>query len=58
VAGDASDLERAVIQAISSESEQRIRSAREYAEHWSMKRLVDAYLALYAEAIERFNHAR
>jgi phosphatidylinositol alpha-mannosyltransferase len=57
-AGDARDLERALGQAIRSETAQSISAAREYAEHWSMKRLVNAYLALYADAVSRFKPAR
>jgi glycosyltransferase involved in cell wall biosynthesis len=56
--GDAPDLERAVGEAMSKQSEKAIALAREYAEHWSMRRLMDAYVDLYLEAARRFNLAR
>lgn len=56
-AGDAVDLERAIDQALRTESAQGIAGAREHAEHWSMTRLVDAYLGLYAQAASRFKPA-
>jgi phosphatidylinositol alpha-mannosyltransferase len=57
-AGDPTGLERGIVQALDIESDQRVASAREYAEHWSMRRLVDAYLGFYDEGIGRFNLAR
>jgi phosphatidylinositol alpha-mannosyltransferase len=53
-AGDALDLERALGQVLGSPSDQGIAAARDYAERWSMARLVDNYLGLYARAVSRF----
>jgi phosphatidylinositol alpha-mannosyltransferase len=57
-AGDAPDLERAISESLASESSAKVRLAREYAQQWSMGRLMDAYLELYAEAVLHFNSAR
>jgi len=57
-AGDATDLERAVIEALADESATRVARAREHAQAWSMSRLVDAYLELYARAAGVFQRAR
>jgi len=56
--GDALDLEHAIVRAIDDEDASRVAGARDYAEHWSMKRLVDAYLVLYEDAASRFKPAR
>jgi phosphatidylinositol alpha-mannosyltransferase len=53
--GDATDLERALVTAIRRDELGAVAAAREYAEHWSMRRLVDAYQTLYDEAVRRFN---
>lgn len=57
-AGDPTDLERAVGDALANESPQRIALARAHAQGWSMARLVDAYFDLYAHAASVFQRAR
>ncbi len=52
--GDHVDLERAIGDALTSRDTVTLSLAREYAEHWSMRRLVDDYLGLYQEARLRF----
>ncbi len=56
--GDAEALERALIVAVARDADAQFAPAREYAEQWSMRRLVDAYLELYAEARSRFKSSR
>jgi phosphatidylinositol alpha-mannosyltransferase len=50
--GDAADLGRAIGAALGTRDDATIRGAREYAERWSMRQLVDEYQALYARARE------
>jgi phosphatidyl-myo-inositol alpha-mannosyltransferase len=57
-AGDASALERALERAIAIESPERIAAAREHAERWSMRALMERYEALYDAARGRFRSAR
>ncbi|HTT59897.1 MAG TPA: glycosyltransferase family 4 protein [Acidimicrobiales bacterium] len=54
--GDARALEQAIELALAEESEQRIQSARAYAEDWSMTKLVEEYETRYERARERFEH--
>ena len=53
-AGESADLERALEEALASRDIATLARARAYAEHWSMRRLVDDYLGLYQEARQRF----
>ena len=57
-AGDESDLERAILEAIAGESAESIAAARHHAEGWSMSNLMDRYEVLYARAREIFDAAR
>jgi phosphatidylinositol alpha-mannosyltransferase len=57
-AGDASDLERAVSEALRGETEQGLALAREHAQRWSMSSLVNAYFDLYSQAAGIFQQAR
>jgi phosphatidylinositol alpha-mannosyltransferase len=57
-AGDADDLERAVSEALRTETEHGLARAREHAQRWSMARLVDAYFDLYSHAAGIFRQAR
>jgi phosphatidylinositol alpha-mannosyltransferase len=52
--GDAQALEQAIDSVLAEGSEERIQSARAYAENWSMTKLVEEYEKRYALAIERF----
>jgi phosphatidylinositol alpha-mannosyltransferase len=52
--GDASSLERAVLDALAGESDEKIASARAYAENWSMAKLMDDYETRYEIARQRF----
>jgi phosphatidylinositol alpha-mannosyltransferase len=54
--GDARSLEVAIEAALRDESEERTAAAREYAENWSMSKLVDEYEARYELARQRFGH--
>jgi phosphatidylinositol alpha-mannosyltransferase len=49
-AGDGAALEHAIEQALGSRDEATLAGAREYAEAWSMRQLMDEYLALYRRA--------
>ena len=53
-AGQSDDLERAIDVALASRDGSTLASAREHAENWSMRRLVDDYLAVYQDAREQF----
>lgn len=53
-AGDGGDLQRAIERALDSRDDSTLSLAREYAEHWSMRRLVDEYVTLYHDANEHF----
>jgi phosphatidylinositol alpha-mannosyltransferase len=53
-AGHSNDLERAIDVALASRDGSTLAAAREYAENWSMRRLVDDYLAVYQEARNQF----
>jgi phosphatidylinositol alpha-mannosyltransferase len=57
-AGDASDLERAVSEALRGETEQGLALAREHAQRWSMSSLVNAYFDFYSQAAGIFQQAR
>jgi phosphatidyl-myo-inositol alpha-mannosyltransferase len=48
------DLQRAVGVALATRDVATLAAARAYAEHWSMRRLVDDYLTVYLEARRRF----
>jgi phosphatidyl-myo-inositol alpha-mannosyltransferase len=52
--GDARALEHAIDEALAEGSEDRIHSARTYAEDWSMTKLVEEYESRYSLALERF----
>ncbi len=52
-AGQSVSLERAIASALSRDDQSLVR-AREYAQHWSMSRLVDDYLTQYQRAREHF----
>jgi len=52
--GQSNDLERAIDRALASRDAATLARARQHAEHWSMRRLVDDYLALYHQAREHF----
>jgi phosphatidylinositol alpha-mannosyltransferase len=52
--GDPTALAAGVVAALAAETPATIAAAREHAEHWSMRRLMDEYEALYARAGERF----
>jgi phosphatidylinositol alpha-mannosyltransferase len=56
--GDDLSLERAVEDALSSETPASIGAAREYAQRWSMVSLMDSYEPLYAKARERFESGK
>ena len=56
--GESADLERALGEALESNDVATLTRAREYAEHWSMRRLVDDYLVLYQEARRHFSALR
>ena len=56
--GDERDLERAVLGALSGESDESIARARGHARAWSMASLIDEYEGLYAHAREVFDAAR
>jgi glycosyltransferase involved in cell wall biosynthesis len=53
-AGQSADLERAIDVALASRDRSTLAAAREYAENWSMRRLVDDYLAVYQDARQEF----
>lgn len=53
-AGESSDLERALERALATRDATTLRAAREHAQRWSMHRLVDDYVELYARAREHF----
>ena len=52
--GESADLERALNVALNSRDTPVVANARLYAEHWSMRRLVDDYLTLYHDARRHF----
>lgn len=52
--GDAASLERAIVEALLGESDQRIAAARAHANAWSMEALMDAYEERYELAGRRF----
>jgi phosphatidylinositol alpha-mannosyltransferase len=52
--GKSADLEQAIATALTSRGDQSISRARDYAEHWSMRRLVDDYLGFYQQARQHF----
>ncbi len=52
--GQSNDLERAIGRALASRDSSTLALARQHAEHWSMRRLVDDYLSLYERAREHF----
>ena len=52
--GDSTDLERALDEAFATTDAATLTRAREFAEHWSMRRLVDDYMGLYQEARQHF----
>ncbi|HWD95395.1 MAG TPA: glycosyltransferase family 4 protein [Acidimicrobiales bacterium] len=52
--GDASSLERAVLEALTGETEEKIAAARAYAQNWSMVKLMDEYETRYELARQRF----
>ena len=52
--GHSAALEHAIATALNSRSAGDIAAAREHAQHWSMRRLVDDYLSLYLSAREHF----
>jgi phosphatidylinositol alpha-mannosyltransferase len=54
--GDAASLERAVLEALEGETEEKITAARAYAQHWSMARLMDEYQERYERAQRRFSN--
>ena len=56
--GDSRSLEEAVLRGLSGETPRTIALARAHAEHWSMRRLVDEYEALYEQARQRFGVPR
>lgn len=49
------DLERALDEALRTRSDQTLTSARDFAERWSMHRLVDLYVPIYHDARQRFH---
>lgn len=53
-AGDPAALEEAVVRALAHETPDALARARAYAEHWSMRALIDAYELVYARALELF----
>jgi phosphatidylinositol alpha-mannosyltransferase len=57
-AGDPGALERAITDALASETDEGLTRAHEHAQRWSMSRLVDAYIDLYARAADVFHGAR
>lgn len=56
--GDAAALEAAIAESLAGAGDARVADARRHAEAWSMRRLVDAYEALYEAARERFGATR
>jgi phosphatidylinositol alpha-mannosyltransferase len=53
-AGDETALEAGIASALALESSERIAAARRHAEDWSMRKLIDAYETVYANARQRF----
>lgn len=56
--GNAHSLEVAIETALSRETPERLRAAREHAEQWSMRALVEHYLEYYERARAQFGPAR
>lgn len=56
--GDPRALEAAIAAALAGESTEAIAAARTYADHWSMRELIDRYLELYETARGRFGSTR
>jgi phosphatidylinositol alpha-mannosyltransferase len=52
--GQSAALEHAIATALRSHDDQSLTRARSYAENWSMRRLVEDYLALYQQARQQF----
>jgi phosphatidylinositol alpha-mannosyltransferase len=52
--GDAASLERAVLYALEGETDEKVAAARDYAQNWSMARLMDKYQERYELARRRF----
>ena len=52
--GQSADLERAIGLALHTRDAATLSAAREHAQRWSMRQLVDEYLALYSRAREQF----
>jgi phosphatidyl-myo-inositol alpha-mannosyltransferase len=48
------DLARGIAEALATRDEATLAGAREHAQHWSMRHLMDAYLGVYRDARERF----
>jgi phosphatidylinositol alpha-mannosyltransferase len=53
--GDASSLERAVLEALAGETDEKIAAARSYTQDWSMATLMDEYESRYELARQRFS---
>jgi phosphatidylinositol alpha-mannosyltransferase len=53
-AGDAVAIEAGISSALALETSARITAARQHAQEWSMKKLMDAYEVVYANARQRF----
>jgi phosphatidylinositol alpha-mannosyltransferase len=54
--GDAASLERAVLFALEGETDDKLAAARDYAQDWSMARLMDKYQERYDLARRRFKN--
>jgi phosphatidyl-myo-inositol alpha-mannosyltransferase len=54
--GDAASLERAVLYALEGETDEKLAAARDYAQRWSMSRLMDKYQERYDLARRRFSN--
>lgn len=52
--GRSADLERALDVALATRDARTLARAREHAENWSMRRLIDEYLSLYQDAQQHF----
>ncbi len=56
--GDEAALEKAISDALVSETDESVAAAKEHARGWSMALLMDRYEALYADARRRFQDAK